>query len=363
MYNFPIENKEKYFKNNNDNNIIKDKNTSIILITGITGLIGSNVCRSLLLNPKNKIYGLIRLRSDLSNLIGILDKITLKYGDITDSFQMNSMIKEISPDYIYHFAAQSTNGISETIPELTLQTNIMGTFYILEALKNNQLFHCRFILASSSTVYGESAKLNPKGIAEDIPTKPITMYGTSKLSDEVLSLTYYYNYNLPVIILRFFIQIGKESNEFISISSFAKQIALLEFEKEKNMNNNKSILYHGNLNTFRDISNIEETTPYIILIAENSNPAEIFNIGSGILIEIKELIVEAVKQSIIPIELQFDPKKFRNTDEHILLADISKLKNFIFTHTGQMYNPIFHKTEVIRNILQYWRQKIKRLYI
>ena len=97
-----------------------------VLITGISGMIGSHVTRALLGRKgcSYKIFGLVRPRTDLSALAGLLSSVELVLGDITDSVRMVEVFKISSPALVFHFAAQAINGISFQMAHLSLNTNV-----------------------------------------------------------------------------------------------------------------------------------------------------------------------------------------------------------------------------------------------
>lgn len=336
------------------------ENKKIIFITGITGMIGSHVARYLVHHHPNRndiqVYGLIRPRSDLYNIIDLRSHLRLIVGDITDPFRMLDIIRNeipTCPHYIYHFAAQAINSYSNGSPVSTLDNNLYGTMNILESIVRN---HCQnrtiFIFASSSTVYGRSADVysNGHGLDELIPADPVTKYGTSKKAGEVLCQEYNNKDNVQVIILRFFIQIGRGGTTSLSIQQFAQQIALAE------RNEIEPILYHGNLNTYRDISDVEQTAPLIVQVAETSTTdAQIYNIGSAQSISIEQLIHTIIQLSHISIQLQPDPRLFRSYDEQILLADNKKLLTLLGPKT--IY-PIMNLKHTVQNILDDWRRRV-----
>jgi hypothetical protein len=98
------------------------------LITGVSGMIGSHIARALVeLRPCTKIYGIVRSRTDLSTLRGVLEHVHLLNGDITDGPRMREVFDQVKPHYLYHMAAQAINGISYTIPDVTIDVNVRGT--------------------------------------------------------------------------------------------------------------------------------------------------------------------------------------------------------------------------------------------
>ena len=129
-----------------------------VLVTGATGMIGSYVVKQLISEDKYEVYCLIRYRSDLSNLAGTINRVSLIYGDVLDAGRMRKVVDSSCPKIVFHFAAQAINGISYNSAELTIDTNIKGTFNVLEAIRSAQLTrYTRFVLAGSSTEYGRTA--------------------------------------------------------------------------------------------------------------------------------------------------------------------------------------------------------------
>src|SRR4030042_2220077 len=135
---------------------------SDILITGISGFVGSHLAEYILKNhPRVRIYGLTRWRSPLDNINHILKNLNLKWGDLLDPFSLKEIIREIKPDVIFHLAAQSYVDFSFLAPVSTLETNVVGTANLLEIIKQlkieeeyNPIVH----ICSSSEVYGQVKK-------------------------------------------------------------------------------------------------------------------------------------------------------------------------------------------------------------
>merc|ERR1719359_2309842 len=192
-----------------------------VFLTGITGMIGSQLMKFLLRSPCRVVYGLVRWRSNLRNMAGYLDHPRLKLvnGDITDAFRMRELVEQSMPHYIYHFAAQAINGVSFTSPQTTLDVNVLGTLNLLEAMRANNLHaSTRFLFASSSTVYGRTADdYDGMPIPESAPLQPISPYGVSKLASERLALQYFADYDVPVIAARLFIHVAPGGTEHIAL--------------------------------------------------------------------------------------------------------------------------------------------------
>ena len=134
-----------------------------VLITGITGMVGSHLADFLLENTDWDIYGMCRWRSPLDNLshlitrINAKDRIQLVYGDLRDYLSINDVVVKSKPDYVFHLAAQSFPRTSFESPLDTLETNVQGTAHVLEALRLNGSKAVIHVCASSE-VFGRVPK-------------------------------------------------------------------------------------------------------------------------------------------------------------------------------------------------------------
>ena len=136
----------------------------VALITGITGMVGSHLADYLLKNTSWKIYGLCRWRSPQDNINHLLSLANKKksrlefiYADINDYSSLISSLQKTKPNYVFHLAAQSYPLTSFTEGNITLETNTIGTYNLLNAIKHlklNPLIH----ICSSSEIFGRVEK-------------------------------------------------------------------------------------------------------------------------------------------------------------------------------------------------------------
>ena len=171
----------------------------IALITGVTGQDGSYLAE-FLLDKGYKVHGINR-RTSLFNTKRIdhlllnkrfKGKFFLHFSDVNDSASINNIIRRIKPQEIYHLAAQSHVKVSFETPEYTLNTIVLGTLRILEAIKNIDP-KIKFYHASTSEMYGDT---NIKSQNENTIFKPNSPYGISKLCSHLLTRHYKDAYGL-----------------------------------------------------------------------------------------------------------------------------------------------------------------------
>jgi len=182
-----------------------------VLITGITGFVGSHMADYLIKNvPTIHIYGLRRWRSRYDNVQQLYKNpnVTFIEGDLTDRSSLNRAIKISKPDIVYHFAAQSFPESSFVTPTLTLTTNVLGTTNLLEELRESSECDPVIISVSSSEVYGNPTK-DEIPIKETNPIRAANPYSISKVGHDLMSQYYANAYDMKVIITRMFSHEGK----------------------------------------------------------------------------------------------------------------------------------------------------------
>ncbi len=174
-----------------------------ILITGITGFVGSHLAEYILgLKEKHEVSGICRWRSPRDNLSDIYNKVKLYEADLIDLSALIRVVKEIKPDIIFHLAAQSYVLTSFNSPIHTLSTNIIGTANLLEAIRINEadpIVH----ICSSSEVYGQVTKEDVP-IKESCPLRPASPYAVSKVGEDMLALQYWLSHKIRTIRTRMF---------------------------------------------------------------------------------------------------------------------------------------------------------------
>lgn len=314
-----------------------------ILITGITGFVGSHLAE-FLLDKDVEIYGTIRWRSKLDNIIHIKDKLKLLETDMRDSHSVYRAIEESEPDYIFHLASQSFVPMSWKAPADTMETNAVGTIHLLEAIRQSKIDPI-IQIAGSSEEYG-MVYSDELPIRETNQLRPLSPYGVSKVAEDLLGQQYYRSYGLKTIVTRAFNHTGPRRGDVFVTSNFSKQIA----EIEKGIK--KSIMYVGNLNAKRDFTDVRDIVRAYWIGVTKCNYGDVYNLCSEKAITIQSMLDLLLSMSQKKIIIKQDKSRMRPSDVEILQGDCSKFKE----KTGWKPQILFEKT--MHDLLDYWRDNV-----
>lgn len=315
-----------------------------ILITGISGFVGSHLAEYFLAHGTHEVFGTIKWRSNRENIISFSNRVELLECDIKDAFAVRTILAQIRPDYIFHLAAQSYVHFSWRAPQETLYTNIIGQVNLFESireLKIDPLVH----IAGSSEEYGLVLP-NEIPIKETNPLRPLSPYGVSKVTQDMLAYQYFKSYGLKTVRTRAFNHTGPRRGEVFVSSNFAKQIV----EIERGIR--KPIIYVGNLNAVRDFLDVRDVVRGYALALQKGRPGEVYNIASGKGIKIRELLDKLVALSSVDLKIKQDPNRLRPSDVELLVGSAEKFKRA----TGWKPQIPFEKT--LSDLLDYWRERI-----
>jgi dTDP-glucose 4,6-dehydratase len=174
-----------------------------ILVTGGAGFIGSAFVRLLLTGDRDcKVTNLDKLTyaGNLENLAPIASDARYRFvqGDICDAKLVESLVTETQPDVIVHFAAESHVDRSIHSPAPVFETNLRGTFTLLEAARLHKV--PRFMHVSTDEVYGSIDA--PHDADENYPLRTSSPYSASKAGSDLLALSYFTTYKMPVLVTR-----------------------------------------------------------------------------------------------------------------------------------------------------------------
>jgi dTDP-glucose 4,6-dehydratase len=266
-----------------------------LLVTGGAGFIGSAFVRLLLGSGEEsalpQVDSLINLdkltyAGNLENLVPIANDLRYRFvhGDICDAKLVNELVADARPDVIVNFAAESHVDRSILSPEPVLETNIRGTFTLLEAAR--QFKTPRFLHVSTDEVYGSIDP--PHDATEEYPLKPSSPYSATKAGSDLLALSYFVTYHMPVLVTR-------ASNNYGPYQFPEKLIPLMI----SNALEGKSLPIYGDGMQIRDWLYVEDHCRAIAAVITKGREGEIYNIGGSRAlpnVEVVKRILDAVGQ-------------------------------------------------------------------
>ncbi len=313
------------------------------LITGITGQDGSYLTE-LLLEKGYEVHGVLRPSSSirtaridhLFNDVTInFKKLFLHYGDLNDTTNISSLIREVEPDEVYNLAAQSHVRISFELPELTAETDALGTLTILEAIRKQGLGNkTKFYQASTSELYG---KVQETPQSEQTPFYPRSPYGVAKLYSFWIIKNYREAYDMFAVNgILFNHESERRGYNFVTrkITTGLSRIKLGQQE----------VLELGNLDAKRDWGYAKEYVEAMWLMLQHDTPED-FVIATGETHSVREFVeiccqeldislgwegegleeIGVDKKTCKPI-IKINPRLFRPTEVDLLLGNPTKAK-------------------------------------
>ncbi len=311
---------------------------SRILVTGCTGFVGKYVVEQCSLRyPQAALFGLAGHAASSMKT----NAIKLLVADITQRDQIQQVVAQTRPDLIFHLAAQSSVATSWKHPQNTLRVNTEGTIHLLEALRTEQLTP-RIVLVGSGEQYGlVRPEENP--IREDCLFRPANPYAVSKASQDLYGYQYFIAYGLPIIRARPFNHFGPGQPSTFVVAKFARQLALIEAGKAP------PELPVGNLQARRDFLPVEDVVAAYLMLAEQGQPGQAYNIGSGHSRSIRSMLDLLLTLTTVPIRIYEDPALLRPVDVPLLEADTSRLQ------TDTNWQPAIPFEVALQRTLDYWR--------
>ena len=308
----------------------------IALITGITGQDGSYLAE-LLLEKGYEVHGIVR-RSSLINtdrIDHIFGKISLHYGDLTDSSNLARIIKEVNPDEIYNLGAQSHVKVSFEIPEYTGQVDALGTLRVLEAVRLLGMEEkTRIYQASTSELYG-LVQETPQ--SETTPFHPRSPYGVAKLYGYWIVKNYREAYGMHCSSGILFNHESPRRGETFVTRKIVRGLKAISEDKQV-------LLKLGNLDARRDWGHAKDYARAMWLMLQQDTPDD-YVIATGHQFSVRTFVEKCAPYFGYNIEwygkgedeigvdrktkktiIQVDPRYYRPAEVETLLGDATKAK-------------------------------------
>ena len=311
-----------------------------ILVTGAAGFIGSNLCLRLL-NENNDIrvigidnmndYYDVRIKEYRLDKLNSFSNFEFIKGSIADKGLVNQVFESNKIDIVVNLAAQAGVRYSITNPDAYIESNIIGFYNLLEAIRHHMVEH--FVYASSSSVYGSNKKVPYS--TDDKVDNPVSLYAATKKSNELMAHAYSKLYDIPSTGLRFFTVYGPAGRPDMAYFGFTNK--LIKGDKIQ-------IFNYGNCK--RDFTYIDDIVEGVIRVMAKAPerakgedglpvpPYKVYNIGNNqpenLLDFVQILQEELVRAEVLPADYDFEAHKelvpMQPGDVPVTYADTSALE-------------------------------------
>jgi GDP-4-dehydro-6-deoxy-D-mannose reductase len=300
------------------------------LVTGVDGFIGSWLAEALVA-AGDTVAGTTRGR-------GVSPHLTMYHCEMTNAERVVQVLRETSPERVFHLAA--TNNVAQSFadPQATLEVNIGGAVNLFEAVRLYAPAAC-VISVGSSAEYGTSSALAPK-LKETDPLAPTSPYGVSKAAQGQLAAVYAHAYGLRTIHVRPFAVIGPRKRAD-AVSDFCRGIVEIEQGRATELRT-------GNIDAVRDFVDVRDCAAALLAISQNGPPGAVVNLCNGNGVPLRELLELLRRVSACDFVVTPSTARRRAADDLCIVGDRSRLSSL-------GYLPKYSLDETLRLTLDYWR--------
>jgi len=219
--------------------------------------------------------------------------------------------------------------------------NVKGTLHLLEAVRKTDR-PVRLLLVGSSEQYG--ARHTPgEAMSEEMPLCPQNPYGISKCTQEALGKLYADAFGMDIVMTRSFNHIGPDQPAGFVIPDLIQGIVSVERQE-------KDALPVGNLSVSRDFTDVRDVARAYRLLAERGEKGEVYNVGSGKMWGLRELLEKLLSMAKVPVPVKTDPERMRPSDMPYTLCDYRKL------HAATGWTPQIEIEQTLLEMLEHFRR-------
>ncbi len=311
----------------------------------MAGFVGKHLARYLVGATDAKIHGMAlpdERTADIEQELG--SRLEVRRGNLMEADRLREIVETVQPDWIFHLAAQSFVPTAFADPTGTLVNNIIGQVNLFQAVLASG-GHPTIMVVGSNEEYG---MVQPEDIPidEGTPFRPANPYAVSKVAQDMLGYQYFVAYGLPIVRVRPFNHVGPGQSDRFVASSFARQIA------EAELGLKPPVLKAGNLDAERDYTDVRDIVRGYHLAVSMGKPGDVYNLGSGRAVSIRQLLDILLSLSRIPIRIEQDPSRLRPVDIPRVVADAGKFRAL----TGWKAEMPLEQT--LADTLDWWRNTL-----
>ena len=312
------------------------------LVIGGAGFVGKYLVRHLLELKHEVIITKIPMEEARVEGAAVYDL------DILDKATVTELLEKISPDLVFHLAAQSSVSMSWKNPQQTVDVNVKGSVNVLDGLRSMKK-KARILLIGSGEEYGQVIP-SETPVCETSPLRPGNIYAATKACQNMIGRIYAQAYGMNLVMVRAFNHIGPDQSPVFAAADFCRQAALIETGMQE------AVIRVGNLEAKRDFTDVRDVVHAYVLLAEKGQAGETYNVGSGHAVSIGDVLKLVLKQSAVEIQVEVDEKKLRPVDVPVMEADVRK----VWRDVG--WKAQIQLEQTIGDMMEYWR-KIGRAHV
>jgi GDP-4-dehydro-6-deoxy-D-mannose reductase len=311
-----------------------------VFITGVSGFVGHYLVEHIVeASPEADIWGLLWAGEFAHSPRSVF----AVEGDLTNIYSLKNAVDQAKPEIVFHLAAASSVASSWDNPGLFLEVNALGTVNLLEAVRD---YGARVVVSSSAEIYGAVPQAE-QPIVESAPLAPISPYGVSKASQDLVTAQYFHGHGLDTVRIRPFHHTGPRRPARFVASSFARQIARIERGLDPPR------LAVGNLKAIRDITDVRDVVRAYWLGAMRGKGGEAYNVCSGRQTTMQQVLDGLLALTDIEVEIEVDPARMRAADIPCQVGDSSRFSDL----TGWRAEIPLEQT--LGDLLDWWRDKVR----
>jgi GDP-4-dehydro-6-deoxy-D-mannose reductase len=321
---------------------------SNVLITGITGFVGSHLA-DYCLSLGHTVSGFRRYHlSNMRNVAHLADAVTWVDCDMMDPKSVMKAIASVKPDIVFHMASQSFVSPSWDHPQLYMDANYKMTVNLLEACLHAGI-NPRVHIPGSGEEYGEVLE-SELPIRESTVMRPVNPYAVTKIAQDLIAYVYHRSYGLNVIRTRAFNHEGARRDKVFGIPWYAYQVARIERGLQP------PVVRVGHVDDRRNFTHVKDMVRAYWLAVETCTPGELYLVGSEDerdIFTFRAALERLIEMSTVRgIRYEVDPQYVRPTQVPRLICDASKFQ----AATG--WKPTLGFQAILDDTLQYWRAEL-----
>jgi GDP-4-dehydro-6-deoxy-D-mannose reductase len=293
------------------------------------------------------VHGLVRGAPDRPRIAALaLAPGAVRRVEISDADAVATVVAELVPEAIVHLAGVAFLPEAERDPAAAYRTNLGGMLAVLGAVREAAP-RARLLAVASGDVYGE-VRASELPITEDVPLRPLTVYGASKAAADLAAAQWSRAYGLDVVRARPFNHTGPGQEARYVCSALARQLALIEAGRQP------PVVHAGNLDPVRDFSDVRDIVAGYMALLARGCAGEVYNLCAGEGVSIAEVIAVLRTHCRVPVRVQSDSTLRRAVDVPRIVGSHARAT----ADTG--WAPRFSLAETLGAVLEDWRARVAR---